>query len=81
MIILLSGAILGVLLCFIPMIWNYCVPIISGWCKKEPNRDSKFRLLKDANGDIYIQFSNNRGKTYYNLYDIPTVMKKKQRMS
>ena len=31
----------------------------------EPNKDSKFRLLKRLDDRIYIQFSNNGGKKYY----------------
>ena len=31
----------------------------------EPNKDSKFRLLKRLDDRIYIQFSNNNGKKYY----------------
>lgn len=71
MIILLSGAILALLLFLIPKIWNFCVPIILGWCKEEPTKDSKFRLLKDADDNIHIQFSNDGGKTYNDLEDTP----------
>lgn len=69
MAVLLSGAILALLLFLIPKIWNFLVPIISGWCKEEPTKDSKFRLLKDADDNIHIQFSNDGGKTYYDLED------------
>lgn len=69
MIILLSGAILAILLIFIPRIWNFCISIISEWRKEKeevPTKDSKFRLLKDVNDGIHIQFSND-GKKYYDI--------------
>ena len=75
MIILLSSAILGVLLFIIPIIWDFWASIItkcwkfltSKYWKKEPNKDSKFRIIRDKENDIYIQFSNNGGKTYHNF--------------
>lgn len=67
MVVLLSGAILALLLFLIPKIWNFCVPIISGWLKEEPTKDSKFRLLKDEDDYIHIQFSNDGGKKYLDL--------------
>lgn len=70
MIIPLSGAILALLLFLIPKIWNFCVSLISEWHKIEPTKDSKFRLLKDADDNIRIQFSNDGGKTYYDAEDV-----------
>ena len=62
---------MALLLFLIPKIWNFCVPVISEWCKIEPTKDSKFRLLKDADDNIHIQFSNDGGKTYCDLEDTP----------
>lgn len=70
MAVLLSGALLALLLFIIPKIWNFCASLISEWCKIEPTKDSKFRLLKDAEDNIHIQFSND-GETYYDLEDTP----------
>lgn len=70
MIILLSGVVLALLLIFIPRIWNLCVSAISEWRKKEPTKDSKFRLLKGMDDKVHIQFSNDGGKTYYDAEDV-----------
>lgn len=67
MIILLSGVLLALLLIFIPRIWNICISTISEWRKIEPTKDSKFRILKDVNDKIHIQFSNDGGKKYYDI--------------
>ncbi len=67
MIILLSAAILALILLFFPSIWNFCVPIIQEWCKEEPTRDSKLRILKDTEGNFHTQFSNDGGKTYLDI--------------
>lgn len=70
MIVILSGVVLALLLIFIPRIWNLCVSAISEWRKKEPTKDSKFRLLKDMDDKVHIQFSNDGGKTYYDAEDV-----------
>lgn len=75
MIILLSSVLLGVLLFIILIIWDFLASIITKcwkslilkYWKKEPNKDSKFRIIRDKENDIYIQFSNNGGQTYYNF--------------
>lgn len=67
MAVLLSGAILALLLFIIPKIWNFCVSLISEWRKEEPTKDSKFRLLKDEDDFIHIQFSNDGGEKYLDL--------------
>lgn len=72
MIVLLSGAILALLLFLIPKIWNWGVSAVKSYFTKEPNKDSLFRLLKDVDDEIHIQFSNNGGKTYVDYRDDKT---------
>lgn len=67
MIVLIFGAMLALLLLFVPKIWNFCVSTVSEWRRKEPTKDSLFRLLKDEDDKIHIQFSNDGGKTYFGI--------------
>ena len=65
MILLVSGAIFALELFLIPYIWNYVVKLLA----KKPNKDSSFRLLKDMEDNIRIQFSNNNGADYHDYDD------------
>lgn len=65
MIILIINASLFLIAYFGDDIYKFFKSIFIKLYTHEPNKDSKFRLLKRLDDRIYIQFSNNNGKKYY----------------
>ena len=65
MIVLIINATLFLLACFGEDIVNFIKSFFIKLHTHEPNRDSKLRLLRKLDDRIYIQFSNNGGKKYY----------------
>ena len=65
MIILIINTSLFLIAYFGDDIYKFFKSIFIKLYTHEPNKDSKFRLLKRLDDRIYIQFSNNNGKKYY----------------